>query len=401
VTEAKARVTAAEAEVVSAGAAVKQAKADIVVAEAHLSASNTGLAGAQAGRTQAQARVKAAEAGLKLAKDGLDRKTALKKDGFATEEDFLAAQVGHEAALAALEEAKAGLEVAEAACQDAEARVTVSKAQMGQAGQKFEQAESHLVQANAQVALATAGIAGAESQSEAAGADTGRAEAAVREAEAGFGLAQDKLDKAKVKAGIEGKVVARHVSTGEWVNPGSPIARIVDDRTLKVRFTLPESEAGRVAVGMPARFSVKSYPGKTFEASIFFVSAQGDPSTRAVEVKARFKNDKGELRAGGYCRVAVGVATSPDSLVVPETAVLPTEEGFVAYVLDGEVARKRSVKPGLRSRGNVEVLDGLKAGETLVVRGAHSLADGMKVKVTAAAGAQETPAGTPGQPHIP
>jgi multidrug efflux system membrane fusion protein len=382
VTDAKAQVGAAEVEVASAEVSVKLAEADVVVAEATLKASATALAAAQAQQAGAVAQSSAAEANLKLAKDNLDRKTALKKEGYATDEDLLAAQVKQDTAQAGLQGAKAGVDAAAAACRQAEAQVTVAEARRDQARQAVEKSQAMLLLANAQVQLMKVRVEGAEAQVTAAKADIGRAKAGVEQAEAELGLAQQKLSEATVCAVVGGRVVARLVSPGEWTRGETAIARIVDDRTLKVRFTVPESEAGRLRPGMPARFTVKSLPGQSFESPLFFVSARADSSTRSVEAKARYDNAQQVLRAGGYCRVTVAVESRENAIVVPEAAVVPTEDGFVAYTLEGETARMRSVQIGLRSRGTVEVTEGLKAGDTLVVLGARSLSDGVKVRVT-------------------
>jgi membrane fusion protein (multidrug efflux system)/multidrug efflux system membrane fusion protein len=92
---------------------------------------------------------------------------------------------------------------------------------------------------------------------------------------------------------------------------------------------------------------------------------------------------RGELRPGSFAQVTVPVGSSAEAAVIPQTAVRPSERGFLAYVVDGGVARERELSLGLRTAdGRVEVRSGVKPGEQLVVRGGEALRDGAKVKVT-------------------
>jgi multidrug efflux pump subunit AcrA (membrane-fusion protein) len=92
---------------------------------------------------------------------------------------------------------------------------------------------------------------------------------------------------------------------------------------------------------------------------------------------------RAELRPGSFAQVTVPVGSSGQSAVIPQTAVRPSERGFLAYVVEGGVARERELSLGLRTAdGRVEVRSGVKPGEQLVVRGGEALRDGAKVKVT-------------------
>ncbi|HEX7829689.1 MAG TPA: efflux RND transporter periplasmic adaptor subunit, partial [Thermoanaerobaculia bacterium] len=90
-----------------------------------------------------------------------------------------------------------------------------------------------------------------------------------------------------------------------------------------------------------------------------------------------------ELRPGAFARVTVPVGATREAPVVPQTAIRPSEKGFLAYVVNDGAAQQRILTLGMRTAdGQVEVRSGLTAGETLVIRGAEALRDGAKVKVT-------------------
>jgi multidrug efflux system membrane fusion protein len=102
-----------------------------------------------------------------------------------------------------------------------------------------------------------------------------------------------------------------------------------------------------------------------------------------VPVVAEVTEDP-ELRPGAFAEVTVPVGTNEAALAISETAIRPTERGFVSFVIENGVAHERIVELGLRTPdGLVEVLKGLRAGEMLVVRGGEALRQGAKVRVSA------------------
>jgi hypothetical protein len=120
-----------------------------------------------------------------------------------------------------------------------------------------------------------------------------------------------------------------------------------------------------------------------------------------VEVLARVDEATGgDLRPGAFAEVTVPVGSAREAPVVPQTAIRPSEKGFLAYVVEGETARERVLQLGLRTAdGRVEVRDGLAVGERLVVRGAEALTEGAGVAVReAGAGAPPPPPAAPGRP---
>jgi multidrug efflux pump subunit AcrA (membrane-fusion protein) len=106
-----------------------------------------------------------------------------------------------------------------------------------------------------------------------------------------------------------------------------------------------------------------------------------------VDMTARVEDPAmAKLLPGTFAEVLVPVGSAPNTPVIPQTAVRPSERGFLAFVVDGEVAHERVLELGLRtSDGFVEVRGGLQPGETLVIRGGEALREGAKVAVSTAA----------------
>ena len=166
------------------------------------------------------------------------------------------------------------------------------------------------------------------------------------------------------------------VQTGQYVQPGTVLATVVQRDPLLLRFDVPESDAQRLANKLPVKFKVHSENADVdYSAVISHVSQQANETSRMVQITAEIDDPKKEdLRPGAFAEVTVAIGASVDATVVPQTAVRPSEKGFLAYVVEDGHAHERVLTLGMRTaEGLVEVRSGLKAGEQLVVRGAEAL----------------------------
>jgi multidrug efflux system membrane fusion protein len=283
--------------------------------------------------------------------------------------------------LAEIEPARYAIAVRSAEAALAKAKATLEEAQAG-------------AQRRAAVNEASPGLLPAE-QLETYQTRARTAEAEVASARAMLDQAQLNQRDAYVRAPMDGVLQTRTVQTGQYVQPGLVMATLVRREPLLLRFTVPEADVARIQPGMPARFTVRN-GGGNFTAKITHVAAAADDASRLVPVTAEVSGeDARALRPGTFASVTVPVETRGGSPVVPQTAVRPSERGFLAYVVEGDKARERVLELGMRtSDGLVEVLDGVKAGEVLVVRGAEALRDGAAVRV--AEGPKPTLKGEPG-----
>jgi len=219
---------------------------------------------------------------------------------------------------------------------------------------------------------------------------------AVAEAKASFDLALHDLENSQVRSLINGVIDTKLIATGQYVSPGAPLASIVDESKLKLRFKVSEAESVKLASVLAGNrrvsFSVRPLPGKTFTAELIHLSPQANPQTRTVECLALVGNRDAMLRPGFFATVQAVVATREKAVVVPDAAILPTERGFVAFVSKDGKAQMRKVLPGLYVReGVVEILEGLAPGDLLVVTGAGSLREGVDLIVKAPSAKAEKP----------
>jgi multidrug efflux system membrane fusion protein len=213
-----------------------------------------------------------------------------------------------------------------------------------------------------------------------------RTRARTTEAEADarrVALEQAKLNlrDAYVRAPVAGVMETRSVQTGQYVQPGAVLGTLIRRDPMLVRFRVPQADAGRLETGMEARFRTRDAL-QPFTARITHVGQAADERSRMVELTAEVTDERRvDLRPGTFAEVTVPVAAKA-APVIPQTAIRPSERGFLAYVVEGETARERVVELGMRTAdGRVEVRSGLSEGETLVVRGSEALREGAQVRV--------------------
>lgn len=219
-------------------------------------------------------------------------------------------------------------------------------------------------------------IATWETRAQTAAAEVSQARAALQQAELN-------LRDAFVRAPVSGIVQTRQVQTGQYVQVGTVLATMVRRDPLLLRFEIPEQEAAALQTGQSVQFRVHEL-GEPYSAVITHVAGSADRSSRMVDITARVDDPRRErLTPGAFARVHVPVGSSKNAAVIPQTAIRPSEKGFLAFVVDEGVARERILTLGMRTpSGEVEVREGIRPGERLVIRGSEALRDGAKVRVT-------------------
>jgi len=207
-------------------------------------------------------------------------------------------------------------------------------------------------------------------------------EAEAQQAEVEWQQAENDLRNCSVFSPIAGTIDQRFVANGTQVTPmaATPVAQVVG-LGLKLKFTLPERESAHVRQQDKVVFRVMAHPDRDFSARIYYISSLADPKTRLVTCWAGVEESDAVLKSGFFATVKIVTQEHGSAVVVPLTAVQPTEQGFVVYVVEEGKAGRRLVTLGLQLADQaVEILKGLSAGEILVVEGGSALLDGVLVR---------------------
>lgn len=196
---------------------------------------------------------------------------------------------------------------------------------------------------------------------------------------------ESRLQDRQITAPFAGLLGLRNVSVGTYVSPGNILTTLIDDRQLKLDFSVPAVYLSELRPGMTIEAKSRVYPGKVFTGEVIALNNQVDTVSRAVTVRALIPNPKHVLIPGLLLEVTLATRQR-QALLIPEEALLPNGNDqfvFVAVNIDGRFqAERRQVTIGSRWPGLVEIRSGLKAGEQVVIHGGDKLKNGVFIKIT-------------------
>lgn len=194
-----------------------------------------------------------------------------------------------------------------------------------------------------------------------------------------------RLARTVVRAPVAGTVDDHLVEAGEMVQPGTPVARLVDASQLKIAGGVPERFAPRVSVGDSATITFDILPGGVFRGRISFVGTAVDRQSRTFPIEILMSNPDGEVKPYMIANVRVLMHRVENAIVVPREVLIRTEDGQQVIVVEpgegGDVAVARDVTLGAATENEIVVTSGLEAGDRLVVRGHQIVDPGDRVRI--------------------
>ena len=213
-----------------------------------------------------------------------------------------------------------------------------------------------------------------------------RALAAARTAQAEQHLAtlDAQLSYATIRAPITGIVTDQFQYEGEFASAGGKLVTIADTSTVIVKAPFSDTAVAQLKTGDAATVTPTDASAEEMHGQVTLLSRSSDPANRTVEVWVTLGNEDGKLRANGAAQVTIAANSKNDAILVPSSAVsLETSdatEGTLMVVDNQKVAHEIKVGIGIRTPDKIEIVSGLKGGETVVVEGNYALADGTKVE---------------------
>jgi multidrug efflux pump subunit AcrA (membrane-fusion protein) len=214
-----------------------------------------------------------------------------------------------------------------------------------------------------------------------------RALASARTAEAQQHLAtlDAQLSYATIRSPITGIVTDQFQYEGEFASAGGKLVTIADTSSVIVKAPFSDTAVAQVKTGDTVTVLPTDTSAEEMHGQVTLLSRSSDPTNRTVEVWVTLGNGDGKLRANGAAQVTIAANSKDDAIVVPASAVTleasNATEGTVMVVDDQNVAHETKVTIGIRTPDKVEIVEGLKGGETVVIEGNYALSDGTKVEV--------------------
>jgi RND family efflux transporter MFP subunit len=386
-TQMKAGEVIAELDVPDLEAQVRQAEATLALNRSRLAEQ---LAGVSQQQTQVATDIEKARAGLKVAKANLvqvERSADLQRGTAEAQVRQAAANDANSSAnLKRMEELFAKGYVAASEVDSARAQAEVNAAALASARENLRlvntKLESDLESARQAVSQAEATLAAAEAgaaQNAIKQHQVAEAKEAVRQSEAALALSRAQLAKAFIRTPISGTVLQLTQQQGETIAAGlsAPTLIIVADLDrLQVDAFVDETDIGKVRLGQPAEVTVDAYPDEPFHGVVQKIASGATMQENVVtyDVTIALRNPEQRLKPDMTATVNITVASKKDALAVPMDAVTPEVDGSRVTVVrrgpGGEVRfEPAKVTTGINDGENVEVLEGLKEGDVVVLSG--------------------------------
>jgi len=213
-------------------------------------------------------------------------------------------------------------------------------------------------------------------------AEVESARSRVKQAESSLLSTELLLKETYIRSPITGIIAVKNMEGGEMVKEDSVIATVMDINTVFISMNLNEKDITKVKTGQKVGFTVDAFNiEKTFSGSIDTVSPVLDTKTRSVEVKAVVSNGNSSLLPGMFARAVIDTGKSVKGILVPKSAVITHEDGrSELYLVRNGLVVKENVVTGSEYGEEIQVVEGVKEGDRVVVSGLNSVYQGMKIQ---------------------
>ena len=203
----------------------------------------------------------------------------------------------------------------------------------------------------------------------------------LSQAELGYRQAQSALDDTIVKAPMSGVISSLNVVAGELSGGSQPLATIADIDKLYFQTDVTENIVNSLKVGQKVALNIPSAMEEEITATIDFIGSTPDARTQLYMVKVYIDNASGNIKAGMSGHITLDTESRQNVLVTDVSGVLDREGEYFVMVAEGDYAVEKKVTPGMDIGSEIEIVEGLKEGEMVIVKGQHYVADGEKIKI--------------------
>lgn len=186
------------------------------------------------------------------------------------------------------------------------------------------------------------------------------------------------IQRTEIRAPFDGILGLRQVDPGAYVTPSTPIASIQDINKMKIEFSIPERYSSAVKTGNEITYRVQGMDS-LFAGEVYAVEPQIDVRSRTFKIRAISDNQAGLLQPGAYAEIDLVLDSHSDALTVPSIALIPEGTDFKVYRYSNGRAVPTEVSIGVRDQGKTQILEGLKATDTVLLNGFMQIEDNSRV----------------------
>lgn len=192
--------------------------------------------------------------------------------------------------------------------------------------------------------------------------------------------AAQQLSDSTIRAPFAGKIADRAIHVGDYVMPSTKVVTLLADDPLRLRLTVPETHIAAIKAGLAVRFETAGVPGREFQAVVKYIGGEVREATRDMVIEAIVDNKDGALVPGMFVTAHLATGTEPLPVIAKQSLVAGPAPSV--FLLDGERVRQRLVQLGPPQGEQLSVLDGIRAGDKVVLQPPKELADGALVEGT-------------------
>lgn len=222
---------------------------------------------------------------------------------------------------------------------------------------------------------------------EAADAAIASAKAQANAAEKGVRYAGTRLSKMVIVSPMDGVVADRDINVGDLVGEmgvQKPLFRIVDNRLLDLTVNVASRSLGKLRVGLPVIFATDAFPGRIFEGKVAFINPVVNDTDRTIQVRIEVPNQDQILKGGLFVKGQIVSGTRKGVLQIPRSALVNWDRNKntgQVLIVDKATARRVPVRIGSAVDERVEIVSGLRGGETVITRGGFNVRQGDRIKI--------------------
>jgi membrane fusion protein, multidrug efflux system len=188
------------------------------------------------------------------------------------------------------------------------------------------------------------------------------------------------IAKSEIRAPFDGVVGLKNVSEGSFVNTSQIIATLQQTNPVKIDFSIPEKYAEKIKPSGSVTFFIEGVRD-TFIGSIYAIEPKIDPLTRTLKVRAICQNKEGKIYPGGFAKINLVLERTKDAIVIPTEAIIPDIKGQKVFLYRSGKAIPQRVETGVRTESSIQVLKGIKGGDTIITTGIMQLKPESSVKI--------------------